>query len=69
MEQTNISQLSIIELKALAYDQLTQLEISQQNLKIINQELNKRIQQQSSVSPNTSSDIVEPLPLGSIQRV
>jgi hypothetical protein len=61
MEQTNISQISLVELKALAYDQMSQIEFCQNNLKIINQEFTRRMQQPSPQQ-------LEPLPQGSIQR-
>lgn len=40
--ETNLQTLSDIELKALAYDHLVQLQQAQNNLNIINQELAKR---------------------------
>lgn len=44
MEQTqiNLSQLTEIELKAFAYDELNKLESAKNNLRIINQELANR---------------------------
>lgn len=44
MEQTqiNLSQLTEIELKAFAYDELNKLESVKNNLRIINQELANR---------------------------
>lgn len=39
----NLGELSIIELKALAYDQIVQLELHQNNLKAVNQELENRL--------------------------
>ena len=44
MEQTqiNVSQLTEIELKAFAYDELNKLETAKNNLRIINQELANR---------------------------
>ena len=44
MEQTqiNVSQLTEIELKAFAYDELNKLESAKNNLRIINQELANR---------------------------
>jgi hypothetical protein len=48
MEKT-LEELSLIELKALAYDQLAVLERSQQNLRVINAEIAKRSQEQKSV--------------------
>ena len=42
MKQLN--EYSITELKAIAYDQLTSIERSQQVLRTINEELNRRAQ-------------------------
>lgn len=61
--EKQISDLTTIELKALAYDQMAQLELSQNNLRIINQELSKRLQSQNQ------RPVIEPLPLGSVQSV
>lgn len=38
----NIKELSLVELKALAYDLLSQLDFVQKNLQTVNQELNLR---------------------------
>lgn len=43
--QVNISQLSINELKALAYDELLKINVVNNNLRVLNQELSKRQQQ------------------------
>lgn len=43
--QVNISQLSINELKALAYDELLKINVANNNLRVLNQELSKRQQQ------------------------
>lgn len=43
--QVNISQLSINELKALAYDELLKVNVANNNLRVLNQELSKRQQQ------------------------
>jgi len=40
----DISKLSVSELKALAYDQISLMEQSQMNLKLINEEINKKRQ-------------------------
>lgn len=48
MEQQNqvlVSQLSDIQLKALAYDELAKLELAQANIRAINQELANRNKQ------------------------
>lgn len=41
--EKKLEELSDIELKALAYDTLAQIQIHQQNLQAINNELAKRI--------------------------
>lgn len=43
-----LEKMDIISLKALAFDQIVTVEQAQNNLKFINQELNKRFQQQST---------------------
>jgi len=53
---TNIKTLTIEQLKALAYDQLVELERIQKNINILNQEIASRNQQSAPVS---SSEIVE----------
>lgn len=60
--ETNISQLSTTELKALAYDQMVQFDVIQNNLRILNQELAKR-------SQVTNTPFIEPIAEGSIQKV
>jgi hypothetical protein len=40
----NLNELSLKDLKALAYDLLVQGEVAQQNLKVVQQEINKRLQ-------------------------
>jgi hypothetical protein len=39
----DLSQMSEIQLKALAYDEMSKLEMAQNNIRIINQELNNRL--------------------------
>jgi len=51
MEQKNITEYSIIELKSIAYDQIVLIEQSQTNLKTINQELQRR-NQQNNIQPS-----------------
>lgn len=43
--QVQLSQLSDIQLKALAYDELAKLELAQSNIRAINQELANRARQ------------------------
>ncbi len=59
--EKQLSDFSITELKAIAYDQMALIEQCQTNLRSINQELGKRLQP----PPNQ----IDPLPPGSIQSV
>lgn len=43
--QVNLSDLNIHQLKALAYDEVVKLNISNNNLRVLNQELSQRQQQ------------------------
>ena len=51
--EKKLSDLTVIELKSLAYDELAKLENAQQNLKILNQEINKRFQEQQQTQQGT----------------
>lgn len=42
-----ITEYTDVELKAMAFEQIQQIEISQNNLKAINQELQKRTQRET----------------------
>ena len=54
--QNPLANLSVIELKSLAYDNLTQVQTTQANLQILTQEINNRIQQQQQpAQPQTES--------------
>ena len=58
MEQSNqneiiLSQISDIQLKAFAYDEISKIEMAQANLRIINQEINARMK----LSVNVSNDV------------
>lgn len=44
-KQIALSDLNIVQLKAIAYDEIVKLNISQNNLRFINQELFNRQQQ------------------------
>lgn len=46
--EKKLSDLTVVELKSLAYDELAKLESAQQNLKVLNQEITKRVQEQQS---------------------
>jgi len=43
--ERKLSDLTIVELKSLAYDELARLETAQSNLRILNQEIANRVQQ------------------------
>ena len=42
--QNPLVNLSVVELKSLAYDNLTRIQQAQSNLQVLNQEIDKRIQ-------------------------
>lgn len=64
--ENQLSKFTLTELKALAYDQLAQIELSQNNMRLINQEMSNRLQtsNQQQITPK-----FEPLPVDSIQTV
>jgi hypothetical protein len=51
--EKKLSDLTVVELKSLAYDELAKLENAQQNLRILNQEINKRFQEQQQTQQGT----------------
>jgi len=60
-KQTTLSDLNIVQLKSMAYDELNRIEQSQANLRILNQEINLRIQQfqqsqQTNLPPSVSAE-------------
>jgi hypothetical protein len=57
--QVNLSQLSDVQLKALAYDELAKVEIAQSNLRVINQELANRAKAASENNQKPSASDVE----------
>jgi len=52
--QNPMANLTVVELKSLAYDNLTRIQQAQSNLQVLNQEIDKRIQafQQAQQQPN-----------------
>ena len=44
-KQITLADLNIVQLKAIAYDEIVKLNISQNNLRVLNQELSNRQQQ------------------------
>jgi hypothetical protein len=65
--ERKLSDLTIVELKSLAYDELARLESAQSNLRILNQEIANRVQliqqaqqaqqaQQGTLTPTLEAD-------------
>jgi hypothetical protein len=54
--QNPLANLTVTELKSLAYDNLTQVQTAQSNLQILTQEINKRSQQPAQ--PQTESVVL-----------
>ena len=48
-KQVNIATMSVVELKALAYDQVSVVQNAQQSLGVINKELGRRAEQSAKV--------------------
>ncbi len=46
--EKKISDLTVVELKSLAYDELAKIELCQNNLRALNQEITNRLQPQSN---------------------
>jgi hypothetical protein len=43
-KQINLADLTLVELKAISYDEIVKLNLSQNNLRVLNQELYNRQQ-------------------------
>lgn len=62
--EKKITDFSVVELKSLAYDELTKIELCQNNLRLLNQEITNRLQAQQQqvtgnfLTPPTSSEVV-----------
>ena len=55
-KQMTLAELNIVQLKAIAYDEIVKLNVSQNNLRVLNQELSNRQQQGvEGASPVTQS--------------
>lgn len=62
MEQQNqnpLANLSVTELKSLAYDNLTRIQQAQSNLQILNQEIDARIRSFQQAQQQTQSPLTE----------
>ena len=44
-KQITLAELNIVQLKAIAYDEIVRLNVAQNNLRVLNQELSNRQQQ------------------------
>jgi len=54
-KQIKLSDLNIVQLKALAYDEIVRLNMAQNNLRVVNQELsNRQTQGDTEATPVTS---------------
>lgn len=54
--ENQLAKLSVTEIKALVYDELAKIEVSQNNVRILNQELRNRLQPQAP--QQTGGDVV-----------
>lgn len=55
-KQITLADLNVVQLKAIAYDEIVKLNVSQNNLRVLNQELSNRQQQGvEGASPVTQS--------------
>jgi len=59
--EKKLSDLTVIELKSLAYDELARVDQSQANLRILNQEINNRIQQAQQAQQAQQGSFTNPL--------
>lgn len=55
--EKKLSDLTVVELKSLAYDELARLEAAQSNLRILNQEIGNRAQQSQQGSLVNPPDV------------
>jgi hypothetical protein len=55
--EKKLSDLTVVELKSLAYDELDRLEAAQSNLRVLNQEIGNRVQQTQQGSLTSAPDI------------
>lgn len=59
--EKKLSDLTVVELKSLAYDELARIEQSQSNLRVLNQEINNRIQQAQQAQQAQQGSFTTPL--------
>ena len=63
--EKKLSDLTVVELNSLAYDELARLEAAQSNLRVLNQEIGNRVQQTQQGSLTSAPDI-QTNPAGSV---
>lgn len=56
-QQNSIANLSLIELKALAFDQIALIEQSQANMKILQNEMRLRVEQ-NKTQPTLENEVI-----------
>jgi len=56
--EKQISEYTVIELKSLVYDELSKIEVCQSNIRVINQELQKRFNPASFEAQKQADQIV-----------
>jgi len=64
--EKKLSDLTVVELKSLAYDELARLEAAQANLRVLNQEIANRVQQAQQGSLTAPPDVSSGSPAGSL---
>ena len=55
--EKKLSDLTVVELKSLAYDELARLEAAQSNLRVLNQEIGNRVQQAQQGSLTSAPEV------------
>jgi len=62
--ERKITDLTVVELKSLAYDELSKIELFQNNLRLLNQEISNRVQANQQqvagnfITPPASNEVV-----------
>jgi hypothetical protein len=64
MEQKKIEEMNVVELKALAYDQLALLEQTQKNIQVINQMISKKTQENKPANKKDELKTINGTPEG-----
>lgn len=59
--EKKLSDLTVVELKSLAYDELARVEQAQSNLRILNQEIGNRVQQAQQAQQTQQGSFTAPV--------